>query len=384
VDNPFRFGPRRGTYGDGRGGFSRNPHALDSFGGAPADTTNAYIVWTLIESGERDLAKEIASTKAAALSTQDSYVIALAANALYQSGDASGARRLMEKLSRSQEPEGVVSGAVTSITRSGGEALAVETTALSVLAWMREPAFAAQAEKGLRWIVSANRSGRFGSTQSTVLALRAIVAYDAARAHPQAPGRLVLTVDGKAAGSPLPFTADSKGTLVLPDFTSRIGAGKHTVSLRMEDGSNMPYAISVKYHSTLPDSAAEAKIGLRVALKDTEVREGGVTEAIVSIANKSGDVLPSPVAIIGLPGGLEVRHDQLKELVKSGRIDAYEVLGREVVLYWRQLKAGDSFTLPLSLVAAVPGYYTGPASRAYLYYTDEFKDWAPALQVRVK
>jgi len=74
----------------------------------------------------------------------------------------------------------------------------------------------------------------------------------------------------------------------------------------------------------------------------------------------------------------------LKELVKSGKIDAYEVNGREVVLYWRYIKAHDKFDLPLSLVAAVPGTYTGPSSRAYLYYTDEFKDWAPGLQVSIK
>ena len=49
--------------------------------------------------------------------------------------------------------------------------------------------------------------------------------------------------------------------------------------------------------------------------------------------------VPTPVAIIGIPGGLEVRHDQLKELVKAEKIAAYEVIGREVVLYWRSLEA---------------------------------------------
>ena len=88
--------------------------------------------------------------------------------------------------------------------------------------------------------------------------------------------------------------------------------------------------------------------------------------------------------IIGIPGGLEVRHDQLKELAKSGKIAAYEVIGREVVLYWRSLASEQTLTLPLSLVAAVPGTYTGPASRAYLYYTDEFKTWTPALAVNVR
>jgi alpha-2-macroglobulin-like protein len=79
-----------------------------------------------------------------------------------------------------------------------------------------------------------------------------------------------------------------------------------------------------------------------------------------------------------------VRHDQLKELVKAGTIAAYEVLGREVVLYWRALLPEARVTLPLSLVAAIPGTYTGPASRAYLYYTNEHKQWTDGLRVEIE
>ncbi len=78
-----------------------------------------------------------------------------------------------------------------------------------------------------------------------------------------------------------------------------------------------------------------------------------------------------------------MRHDQLKELVKAERIAAYEVRGREVVLYWRELKAEQKVELPLSLVATIPGTYTAPASRAYLYYTDEHKTWADPLTATV-
>ncbi len=368
---------------DGKGGFSRNSRALDSFGGAPADTTNAYIVWALIESGEKNLDREVAAVKASASSTQDSYIVALAANILHATGDHDAARQLMDKLARKQEVGGNVTGAVTSITRSGGDALAIETTALSVLAWMREPAYAANIEKGVKWIVESNKSGRYGSTQSTILALRSIVAYDNAHARPKAPGRIILTVDGKTAGAPLAFTASTQGVLAMPEFASALPAGKHTVALKMEDGSGMPFSINVKYHSLVPESAAQAQVGIQVALRDSQIQEGGVTEAVVSIANKNDQVIPTPVAIVGIPGGLEVRHDQLKELVKSGKIDAYEVIGREVVLYWRFIKAGDKFDLPLSLIAAVPGSFTGPASRAYLYYTDEYKSWAPGLKVTI-
>jgi hypothetical protein len=289
----------------------------------------------------------------------------------------------MDKLASNQDAAGNVKGGVTSITRSGGDALAIETTALSVLAWMREPSYVDHVQRGLKWIVESNKSGRFGSTQSTILALRSIVAYDASQARPKAPGRLRLNVDGNAVGAPLAFTATTQGALVLPEFASTLGPGKHTVTLNMEDGSSMPFSISVKYHSTLPDSAEEARVAIQVVLKDRQIQEGGITEAVVSIRNKIDEVIPTPVAIVGIPGGLEVRYDQLKELVKSGKIDAYEVIGREVVLYWRYLKGKDSFDLPLSLVASVPGSYTGPASRAYLYYTDEYKNWAPGLKVSI-
>jgi hypothetical protein len=63
------------------------------------------------------------------------------------------------------------------------------------------------------------------------------------------------------------------------------------------------------------------------------------------------------VAIIGIPGGLEPRSDQLRELVKEAKLDCYELRGREVVLYWRGLAPGAEKPLSLSLLAAVPGQY---------------------------
>jgi hypothetical protein len=118
-------------------------------------------------------------------------------------------------------------------------------------------------------------------------------------------------------------------------------------------------------------------------LRDTTIPEGAATEADVIVTNKTGDTLPTPIAIIGLPGGLEPRHDQLKELVKSDRIAAYEVRGRQVILYWRDIQPNEQIEIPISLTAAIPGKYTAPASRAYLYYTDEFKQWQPGMTATI-
>ncbi|HUG91717.1 MAG TPA: hypothetical protein VML55_12835, partial [Planctomycetaceae bacterium] len=368
---------------DGKGGFIRERRALHTWL-ADADVSNAYITWALLNAGEKDLTGEVEWVREAAKTAQNSYVLALAANVLVQAGQRQAANELLEKLIHLQSPDGSISGATTSIVGSGGEALAIETTALAALAWLSDPDYIDFVDKAVRYLAGACKSGRFGSTQSTVLALKAIVEQDKALARPKASGSVQLVVDGRPVGEPVAFDTNTQGAIPLPDMAGLLQPGRHTVEVKMTGGSNMPYALAVNVNTLQPSSSNECRVRLDVGLVDESLDEGGITEARVVCTNTAGETVPTPVAIIGIPGGLEVRHDQLKELVKSGRIAAYEVLGREVVLYWRELKAGEKRELPISLVAALPGEYTGPASRAYLYYTDEHKQWAEPLRVEVR
>ena len=370
---------------DGDGGFKRNEKALDSFGGAPAPTTNAYIVWSLLESGEdpAKLKKEIAAVKEQALNTKDSYVVALAANILHLANDKSGAEKLSQTLADAVNKDGAVGNADTSITRSGGDSLLIETTSLALLAWLKNDAqWAAQVEVSMKWLFERSQSGRFGSTQSTILALKAINAYDQARAKPKNPGKVQLLVNGQAFGKPVAFDKDSKGAIELPDFAAALTSGNHTLELAMADGSKMPFALEVSYNTSLPVSDDEVQLKLKTALSSNKVAEGEPLEMKVEVTVADKDA-PTPIAIVGIPAGLDVRHDQLKELVGANRISSYEVIGREVILYWRALKANETRSIPISLTAAVPGEFTGPASRTYLYYTDEQKHWVDGNKVNV-
>jgi len=366
---------------DGKGGFKRERRALHTWIADP-DCSNAYIVWALLTAGEpaTTLTTEIETVKQAALKSKNSYVIALGANVAWLAGDASTAKTLCRKLATHQVKGGGVEGGTTTIVGSGGTSLQVETTALAVLAWLKDPDQAGSVEKGIQWLAEICKGGRFGSTQSTVLALRAILAYDAARSTPKAPGSVELMVDGRQAGSAIAFNKDTQGAIELTDIAELLEPGKHTIEIRMVGGSAMPCSVTVDYSNEKPDSSDACKVGIAVSLPAGPVEEGGVTEATVTVSNRAEDeIIPTPIAIVGIPGGLEVRHDQLKELVKAERIAAYEVRGREVVFYWRELKAEQKVELPLSLVAAIPGSYTAPASRAYLYYTDEHKTWSDPL-----
>lgn len=370
---------------DGKGGFKHERRALHTWIVDPG-CANGYITWALLECGEKasDLDPEVKWLKEDAQTDDNSYVTALAANVMHLAGDQGGARSLMDRMAKLQDKDGHVKGAKTTVVGSGGSALEIETTALATLAWLREPSFAGNVERAIGFLADSCKAGRYGSTQSTVLALRAIVAYDKSRAHPAAAGTVQLVVDDQPVGEPVAFNAESKGAIKLPDISDKLTPGKHAMALKMADGSTLPYAMSVSFNSVTPASSDECKLRIATTLKDAQLDEGAITEARVNVTNVTDAIVPTPIAIVGLPGGLEVRHDQLKELVKSERIAAYEVRGREVVLYWREMQPKATVEIPLSLTAAVPGTYTGPASRAYLYYTDEFKQWSEGMTIEIK
>jgi hypothetical protein len=145
--------------------------------------------------------------------------------------------------------------------------------------------------------------------------------------------------------------------------------------------------LDVSYRTTQPNSQDECPLRLSTKLAAENVKAGETVGLTVELANTSGQGQPMSVAVVGLPAGLEPRHDQLKELKEAGRYDYYEVKGRELVFYWRSLgpdvKDDQRIVMNLDLVAEIPGQYEGPASRAYLYYTAEQKQWAEPLRVEI-
>ena len=62
----------------------------------------------------------------------------------------------------------------------------------------------------------------------------------------------------------------------------------------------------------------------------------------------------------------------------------FEIRGRELILYWRGMAPKQTVELSLDLIAETPGEYRGPASRAYLYYGAEHKQWIAPLDITVK
>ncbi|ACY15669.1 MG2 domain-containing protein [Haliangium ochraceum] len=368
---------------DGEGGFLRNDRALDSFGRASVEVTNGYITYALTAAGEKALDKEIAYQQRMAKETKDPYLMALAAGTLVHV-KAAEAQSAVTRLRSMQAEDGSFAGADHSITRSGGEALIIETTALAAKA-MIDLGLAGDADTraAIEWL-NAHRGGygQFSSTQATILALRALSAYAEASRATQSSGVATLLVNGKQAGT-LRFEAGHKDALVWEDVARLLHSGKNTLELRLDSEQSLPYSIGISYRSKMPASNPETVVRVATSLSKDEVPVGEGVRMKVTVDNTTDEGQPMTLARVGIPGGLAFQTWQLEELKDKGVIGFFETREREVVLYFRDLAPKAHKEIDIDLLARVPGSYVAPASRAYLYYTDEFKHWVPPTEVRV-
>jgi hypothetical protein len=376
---------------DGKGGFTRNPRALDSFGSAPQDITDAYIVWALSETHDEDilakLAKEIDHVIELAEKSEDPYLIALVAAAACNVERVEGAQ-LLAKLAEFQQDDGHLEGKDGTITRSGGISLKVETTSLAAIAWLKRPEFVPSSNKAIEWITKSRQGGGgFGSTQATILALKALIENAKASRKVVNDGELILQIAGVEVGR-TSFKAGATQAIRLQDIAEHLKPGKNEVTIQLTGDNEMPYAVGMQYRTLKPVSSDACPIQLSTRLAAEKVKAGDTVGLWVELENTSGKGQPMTIAIVGLPAGLEARQKQLDELKEAGKFDYYELRSRELIFYWRSLSpdvTGDQkLAFDLDLIAEIPGQYTGPASRTYLYYTAEEKNWTDPLEVAIE
>ena len=368
---------------DGKGGYQRNSRALDSFGQASPEVTNGYITYALTEAGETNMPDEIKYQERIAGETKDPYLMALAASSLVNVR-AKSAQAAIARLRTMQAENGSFPGANHSITRSGGDALLIETTALAAMAMIEAGlAHEAPVRQAIDWL-NGNRSGAggFSSTQATILSLRAMTAYADATRATQVSGVVSVYVNGKKAGE-IAFDKGRKDPLVFDDVAAQLRPGKNDVELRLDSKNPLPYSVGISYRSQQPASSAETQVRVDTRLGKDRVPVGEGVRMKVRVENTAADGIPMTLARVGIPGGLGFQTWQLDELKDKGLIDFFETREREVVLYFRSMGPKAVKEIDLDLLARVPGTYVAPASRAYLYYTDEHKHWVPPVQVAV-
>ena len=305
----------------------------------------------------------------------------LAANALYAHHKDKRAAVILSDLIKKQEADGSFMGAFHSITRSTDKALRVETTSLAILAMLMSDEVNANAlNKAVDYLTKARSGyGDFGNTQSTIMALKALTQYANYAKQTNEDGVLEMYVEGKKVAEQA-YKAGEREAIVINGIEKYLNAGKNKLELKYRNAKNpLPYSIAVSWNTELPQSAKECMVDLKVNLNDTKVKTGETVRLKVKLENKTNAGLPSTMAIIGIPGGCSAQPWQLKEMQDKKIIDYYEINGNQLNIYYRQMAPNEVKTLNFDLKAEVQGKFLSPSSSAYLYYTNEFKEWQ-ALQ----
>lgn len=371
---------------DGNGGFKKNPRALDSFGGADADITNCYIVYAMSEAGKAALVeKEIDASYREAKKSGDAYMLALMANTMFNKGDNKRGEELLSMLFNAQQESGFWSGRKHSITRSTGQSLKIETTALVALAAMKSPSANHAAITSAAKFLVANRSGygMFGSTQSTILALKALTKYAEHSKRTDESGTIQLYVNNELVGEK-DFAKGEKGNIELSGLEQFVKDGKQKIEVRFKGNKTaLPYSFNASYSTTLPESSKECVVHLQTKLSAKQVNVGETLRLTAILKNTTNQGQPMTMAIIGIPAGFSAQPWQLKELQEKGIVDFYEISGNNIACYYRDMAPGEEQKINLDLKAEIPGEYSAPASSAYLYYTNEHKHWVGLDKVYV-
>ncbi len=369
---------------DGKGGFKKNPRALDQFGRASEEVTNAYIVYALSEANYAEISKELEAAYSSSTASNDAYQLALMTNTLFNYKDKR-AESVLKSLLKLQEKDGSWN-ANHSITRSGGVSLKVETTALAMLAMLQaDKKDIAAITKAAEFLVSSRSgSGSFGSTQGTVLALKALTTFAKFSKQTKESGVLECVIDGKVVASKK-YEAGEKNAIEFKDLDKYLKVGNQKIEIRYKDTKNaLPYTMSIDYNTTLPLSSKECNVDVEAALNTNSVKVGETVRLTTKVSNKQDKGMPMTMAVVGIPSGLSAQPWQLKELQEKGTIGFYEITDNFVVFYFRDLAPNASHTINLDLKAEVPGSFEAPATSGYLYYTNEYKCWSNTGSITIK
>jgi len=339
---------------------------------------------------EVDLSDQIDAILHDPKAREDPYVLALMSISLHNVGRISESLQLANHLVSFQDASGSVQGAETSITRSFGESLLIETTSLSIIAWTRHKEMLQKAAKATEWLAKQCEGGKYGSTQATILSLKALLAFDSV--SPFKPtGLYEILVDDQVLDK-----IELKGEKVH-DLNSKIRndiltlalrsskTGPHRIHLRSFDGSPLRFAIRVTFFSEeppiYPDGKDRPTINIRSVLGLSSAREGSLVPLDISVENKAEKDTGMVLAIIDIPSGLEVNFDQLERLkTVHNLVSAFEVQsqGRQIVLYFVSLSPLRTVDIHLDLGATTPGSFSSSPSVVYEYYNDNLKNWAPS------
>lgn len=259
---------------------------------------------------------------------------------------------------------------------SQGQCLRIETTALTALALLQSGKNAAALQKAMDFLIQSKTEYGYGSTQSTVLALRALVEYAKTGSKQASNGNLVVVVDGQRVKEQAFSTKDPK-RLEIKGLEKFVKHDHPHIEVFFEKGETaLPFDLELKYASRLPRNTAGSPLQFQTSLAKITAQVGETVRLSALLKNTGASAAASPMVVLGIPAGLTLQPWQLKKLVEEKRCDFYELWDGFAVFHFEALAPGEARQLDLDLRADVAGRFEAPASQAFLYYQNDVRVWS--------
>lgn len=365
---------------DGKGGWQLRGDHLHSWN---SEIVGSYLAWAISEAGfSQKFQQEIDAAATVALASDDAYQLALLANVFLKTSDSRG-QQFLKKLLEKRAADGSFTGKSRSIVGSTGDCLKIETTALAVLAMLQARVEGEPLQKALQVLVASKNEYGYGSTQSTVLAMKALVNFAKKQNAGEPDGTLVVRVNGQQA-TELAFSKMDAKPLEINDLGKFFIQKNNQVEVFFKKGKTaIPFDIELKYASRQPKTSVACPLELTANLAVGEAKIGETVRLSAVVKNAGSEVAASPMVIVGIPAGLTLQAWQLKKIVEEKHCDFYELWDGFAVFHFEGLAAGESRVLNLDLRADIGGSFEAPASQAFLYYDNSKRVWAKPAGVRI-
>jgi hypothetical protein len=319
----------------------------------------------------------------------DSYVLAMAANAFVAAGQPNKAilDELADRAINDANNSVRWSSAATTWLRAYGPVVDLETTAMVAIAFLRSQQHYDLAEQAIRFLINnRNAIGGYGNTQTTVMALKALLL--AAQVGGEG-GEAKVTVSLGTREEVITID-DSNGDVVQFVTFDDIGAEPSDLIISMEGNRAIQYQVTTTYYEPWPGPTSTpttppAPQGVRidVAYDRTELSVNDIVGVTAEVELLSSGVAGTLIVDLGVPPGFTPLTADLDDMVVSGTIQRYELTGRQIIFYLENVPSGQVYELSYRLQARFPIRAQAPASQVYDYYTPEQRATEPPQRIVV-
>lgn len=353
----------------------------------------AYIAWALEDTGFRgpvvDKAKQFIESQVA--SGIDTYTLAVVANFAVDFGtDRDFTRRAMQLLldAHAEKDEQAWWTDQQTPMYSSGASAAIETTALAAQALLKWGQASGVVRKAMTYISSKkDAAGNWGTTQATIMALRALLlASEVGTADVK--GAVQVLLNGKTVEQ-LVLNADNNDLLhqfVLKGIdTTQV----NTVELQFDGNGGLAYQVVGRYFVPWAATATQESLSIHVSYDRTQLARNDIATETVAIHNNLASTANMVMVDIGIPPGFDLLTEDLQEIQqstvasRSGRLEKFSLTATQAILYFNALGPQESVTLHCRLRAKYPIRAKTAQSRVYEYYDPDVKAVASPTQMVV-